>query len=105
MAIKITVPVQTSEGQTSTLYFNITEYYRNKTGSTCQFPVDYYTDETKSTPCEIFEGDLKKKYLLDLSNVVGTNKIEKLAYDKIGASLKAAGLSPQSDETGTWTNY
>ncbi len=105
MAIKVTVPIQTSKGETFTLYFNIVEYYRNKSGNICQFPVAYYTDDTKTIPCEIFEGDLKKTYLLDLSSVVGTDKIEKLAYDKIGAQLKEAGLSPQSDETGSWVNY
>lgn len=105
MAIRLTTPVQTSKGEISTLYFNITEYYRNKLGNKCQFPVEYYTDDTKTTPCEIFEGDLKKTYLLDLSDMIGTDKIEKLAYDKIGADLKEAGLVPQSDESGNWINY
>lgn len=105
MAIKLTTTVQTSAGATSTLYFHIVEYYRNKSGETAQFPVKYYTDDTKATPCEIFEGDLKKVYNLDLSSVAGTEKIEKLAYDAIGAALKAAGLAPQSDETGSWINY
>ena len=104
MAIKITTQIQTSAGATSSLYFHITEYYRNKEGK-AQFPVSYYTDDTKVTPCQIFEGDLKKVYQLDLSEVVGTAKIEKLAYDKIGADLKAAGLAPQSDETGSWVAY
>lgn len=105
MAIKLTTTVQTSAGATSTLYFHIVEYYRNKSGETAQFPVKYYTDDTKATPCEIFEGDLKKVYTLDLSSVAGTEKIEKLAYDAIGAALKVAGLAPQSDETGSWINY
>ena len=105
MAIKVTTQVQTSEGATSTLYFHIVEYYRNKAGDHCQFPVKYYTDDTKSTPCEIFDGDLKMVYNLDLSGVVGTDKIEKLAYDKIGSDLKAAGLAPESDETGSWVAY
>lgn len=105
MAIKVTTQIQTSEGATSTLYFHITEYYRNKAGDKAQFPVKYYTDDTKATPCEIFEGDLKKVYTLDLSGVAGTEKIEKLAYDQIGADLKTAGLAPESDETGSWVAY
>ena len=105
MAIKVTTTVQTSEGATNGLYFHITEYYRNKVGNTCQFPVKYYTDDTKTTPCEIFEGDLKKVFTLDLSGVIGTDKIEKLAYDQIGATLLAAGLAPESDETGSWVAY
>jgi hypothetical protein len=105
MAIKITVPIQTNKGETSTLYFNIVEYYRNKLGDKGQFTVSYYTNETKTVPCEIFEGDLKKTYNLDLSEVVGTDKLEKLVYDAIAANLKDAGLAPESDETGVWVAY
>ena len=105
MAIKINTEVYTSEGPTTGLYFHITEFYRNKEGDSCQFPVKYYTDPDMATACEIFEGGLKKVYTFDLSEVVGTEKTEKLAYDAIGAELKAVGLAPESDGSGEWVAY
>ena len=105
MAIKLGTEIQTSEGAITGLYIHITEYYRNKSGESSTFPVKYYTDETKSTECKIFEGDLKFVYNFDISAEAGTDKIEKIAYDKIGAALFAAGLSPESDESGSWVAY
>ena len=104
MAIKVTNTIQTSGGSTTNLYFHITEFYRNKEGK-AQFPVKYFLDDTKTTEVKIFEGDLKLRYDFDLSEDIGSDKIEKIAYDKIGAELKAAGLTPQSDESGAWVNY
>lgn len=107
MAIKLGTEIQTSEGAVTGLYFHITEFYRNKSGEKSTFPVKYYTDDTKATECKIFEGDLKYVFSYDVSAEVtaGTDKIEKIAYDKIGAALKAAGLAPESDETGSWVAY
>jgi hypothetical protein len=105
MAIKLTDTIQTSEGSTTGLYFNITEFFRWKNGINSQFAVQYYTDDTKTTKCKIFEGDLKYTYTVDISGSIGTDSIEKAAYDAIGAELKAAGLNPQSDESGSWVAY
>jgi len=105
MAIKVTDSTVTSEGTVTTLYFHITEFFRWKNGINSQFAVQYYTDDTKTTKCKIFEGDLKYKYTADISVSIGTDSIEKAAYDAIGAELKAAGLSPESDETGSWVAY
>ena len=104
MAIKVTNTTQTSEGTTTELYFHIVEFYRNKEGKS-QFPVKYFLDETKTKEVKIFEGDLKLRYDFDISAEIGSDKIEKIAYDKIGAELKAAGLTVQSDESGAWVNY
>jgi len=105
MAIKVTDSTATSEGTVTTLYFNITEFFRWKNGINSQFAVQYYTDDTKTTKCDIFEDVLKKKYTVDISATIGTDAIEKAAYDAIGAELLAAGLSPESDETGSWVAY
>jgi hypothetical protein len=107
MAIKVGAEIQTSEGAVTGLYFHILEFYRNKSGERSAFPVKYYTDDTKTTECKIFEGDLKYVFEFDISAEVtaGTDKIEKIAYDKIGAALLAAGLAPESDETGSWVAY
>lgn len=105
MAIKVTNTIQTSGGSTNSLYFHITEFYRNKEGKS-QFPVKYFLDDTKSVEVQIFEGDLKKRYDFELTvEEIGSDKIEKLAYDKIGAELKSKSLTPQSDESGSWVNY
>jgi hypothetical protein len=105
MAIKVTDSTVTSEGVVTTLYFNITEFFRWKNGVNSQFAVQYYTDDTKETKCNIFEGVLKNKYTVDISGSIGTDAIEKAAYDAIGAELKAAGLNPESDSTGSWVAY
>ena len=105
MAIRLTDTIQTSEGSTTTLYFHITEFYRSKDGTNATFPVKFYTNEDKATPCEIFEGDLKKVFNFDISATIGTDAIEKAAYDAIGAALLAAGLNPESDETASWVAY
>jgi hypothetical protein len=104
MAIKVTDTIQTSEGATTELYFHIVEFYRNKEGR-AQFPVKYFLDETKTKEVKIFEGYLKLRYDFDISAEIGSDKIEKIAYDKIGLELKAAGLTVQSDESGAWVNY
>jgi hypothetical protein len=105
MAIRLKAEVQTDKGNTTNLYFHISEFYRHKSG-TAKFPVKYFSDETKSEKVEIFEGDLKKLYEFKLTpEEVGSDKIEKMAYDKIGAVLKDAGLQPESDETGSWVAY
>lgn len=104
MAIRLTNTTQTSGGATTELYFHIVEFYRNKEGKS-QFPVKYFLDESKTTEVKIFEGDLKLRYDFDISEEIGSDKIEKIAYDKIGTELKTAGLTVQSDETGTWINY
>ena len=107
MAIKVTDSTNTSEGTVTTLYFNITEFFRWKNGVNSQFAVQYYTDDTKTTKCKVFtEGKpLQDKYTVDISATIGTDAIEKAAYDAIGAELLAAGLSPESDETGSWVAY
>ena len=104
MGIKVTDSTATSEGTVTTLYFNITEFFRWRSGINSQFAVQYYT-EKGGDKCQIFEGDLKNKYVVDISATIGTDSIEKAAYDAIGAELKAAGLSPESDESGTFVAY
>ena len=106
MGIRVTDSTVTSEGTVTTLYFNITEFFRWKNGVNSQFAVQYYTDDTKATKCLIFEDVLKNKYTeIDLSGTIGTDSIEKAAYDAIGAELKAAGLNVESDESGSWVAY
>lgn len=110
MAIKVTDSIQTSAGATTGLYICICEYYRNKAGDKGKFPVMYYKDETKAEEVEIFDASLndvisKSVYSADISATVGTDKIEKAAYDALGAALKASGLAPESDETGSWVVY
>ena len=105
MAIKVTDSTATSEGTVTTLYFNITQFFRWKNGINSQFAVQYYTDDTKATKCNIFENVLKNTFTADISASIGTDSIEKAAYDAIGAELLAAGLSPESDETGSWVAY
>lgn len=106
MAIKVTTTVQTSEGATDSLYFHIdVVVVQKKDGSQVVYAVKYYTDPTKETPCQIFEGVLKNAYILDVSDTLNDDNIKKVGYDKIGAELKAAGLAPESDETGSWVAY
>jgi hypothetical protein len=105
MAIKLGTEIQTSEGAVTGLYFHVVEFYRNKSGESASFPVKYYTDETKATECKIFEGDLKFVYKFDISATIGTDSIEKAAYNAIVAALKEAGLAPESDESGSWVAY
>lgn len=104
MGIKITDSTVTSEGTVTELYFNITEFFRWKNGINSQFAVQYYTVKG-GAKCDIFEGVLKNKYVLDISASIGVNSIEKAAYDAIGAELKAAGLTPMSDESGSFVAY
>lgn len=104
MGIKVTDSTVTSEGTVTTLYFNITEFFRWKNGINSQFAVQYYTAKD-GTKCNIFEDVLKNKYSVDISASIGTDSIEKAAYDAIGAELKAAGLNPKSDESGSWVAY
>ncbi len=102
MALRVTDSIQTSGGSTTSLYFHITEYYRNKEGKS-QFPVKYFLDDTKTEEVSIFIGDLKMRYDYELTELeIGSDKIEKLAYDKIAEELKAAGLNVESDESGAW---
>lgn len=110
MAIKITDSIQTNKGATTGLYICICEYYRNKAGDKGQFPVMYYKDETKAEEVEIFDASLndvisKSVYRVDISSTIGVEKIEKAAYDALGNALKDSGLTPQSDESGSWVNY
>lgn len=105
MAIKLGTEVQTSKGAVAELYFHVTEFYRNKDGKVSSFPVKYYTDETKEVECKIFEGDLENVFKFDISETIGEKSIEKAAYDSIGSKLKEAGLSPSSDESGSWQLY
>ena len=104
MAIKVTDTIQTSEGATNGLYFHVLEFFRDKEGN-AEFPVKYFLDETKLKEVKIFEGVLKFRYRFNMSSEIGSSTIAKIAYDKIGAELKAAGLTVQSDESGTWINY
>ena len=105
MAIKLKTPVVTTKGTAVDRYFHITEFDRNKSGKS-KFPVKYFLDDTKAQEVKIFEGDLKLVYTFDFTEEeIGSDKIEKLAYDKIGAALKTAGLLPESDETGSWVAY
>lgn len=102
MALRVTNTTQTDKGETTGLYFHITEYYRNKAGQ-CQFPVVYYFDDTKAQAVEIFYGDLKKKYEFKLTeDEIGSDKFEAIAYGKIAQELIAAGLTVESDVTGAW---
>lgn len=102
MALRIKNPTQTSKGETTGLYFHISEYYRNKAGQ-CQFPVVYFKDDSKEDKVEIFYGDLKKKYELKLTeDEIGSDKFEAIAYEKIAEELKAAGFQIESDVTGVW---
>jgi hypothetical protein len=92
MGIRVTDSTVTSEGTTTELYFNITEFFRWKNGINSQFAVQYYKVKD-GDKCQIFEGDLKSTYSVDISATIGTDSIEKAAYDAIGAELKAAGLT------------
>jgi len=106
MAIRLTDTITTSEGSLTNVYFHITQYFRDKDGVNSVFKVQYFTDDTKATECLVFHDELKAQFFVDISSGnVGTDKIEKLAYDKLGADLKAAGLNPESDETGSWVAY
>jgi len=106
MAIRVTIPVTTSEGVISTgTYFNLDELFRNKAGDITNYTPKYYTNEDKVTPCEVFHAALKKAFTPDVSGTIDSAKDSKLAYDAIGAELFAAGLSPESDETGSWVAY
>lgn len=107
MAIRLTTAIDTTKGSATNLYLHVTEFYRNKSGETAQFPVTYYKDETKAEEVIVDHADLPKVFKFDISAEVtaGTDKIEKIAYDKIGASLLAAGLGPESDETASWVAY
>lgn len=106
MGIKLTTEVQTSEGATSSLYLNIEHIaVQTKSGSRVQFGCKFYTDPSKETECKIFEGALKNVYTLDVSGTLNDVNIKKAGYDKIGEILKAAELSPESDETGEWVAY
>ena len=107
MALRVTDSIETSGGATTGLYFHITEYYRNKEGKS-QFPVKYFFDETTDEEgarqdVSILVGDLKMRYDYELTELeIGSDKIEKLAYDKIAEELKTAGLNVESDESGSW---
>ena len=107
MAIRLTVAKDTTKGSASNLYLHITEFYRNKSGESAQFPVQYFKDETKADKVIVDDVDLPSTFTFDISAEVtaGTDKIEKIAYDKIGSALLAAGLAPESDETGSWVAY
>ena len=107
MAIRLKTAIDTTKGSATNLYLHVTEFYRNKSGETSQFPVDYYKDETKAEKVIVDDADLPSVFSFDISAEVTaeTDKIEKIAYDKIGAALLAAGLAPESDETGSWVAY
>ena len=107
MAIKVTTSIDTTKGATTGLYLHITEFYRSKDGSKAQFPVHYYKDDTKADKVTVDNADLPKTFTFDISTEVtsGTDKIEKVAYDKIGDALKTAGFAPESDETESWVAY
>ena len=113
MAIRLTDTIHTSEGSTITLYLRVTNFIRNKTGSEGMFPVEYFTNEDLSTPCKVFIDSLLDMFVFDISTEVSavtatpatTDKIEKMAYEKIGGFLLAEGLNPESDETGAWVAY
>ena len=104
MAIKLTDAIDTTKGSTTGLYFHIVEFYRNKDGQG-QFPVKYYKDETKAEEVKLDNENLPLVFKFDISATIGVEAIEKAAYDAIGASLKAEGLAPESDETGSWVAY
>jgi len=105
MALKITNATPTSKGETTELYFHITEYYRNKDGY-CMFPVAYFKNESKEDRVEIFYGDLKKKFEFQLTaEEIGAEKIESIAYNKIAESLIECGKTVQSDVSGKWVPY
>ena len=104
MAIKLTTSIDTTKGVTTELYFHIVEFYRTKDGAG-QFPVKYYFDETKTQEVKLDNENLPLVFKVDISGTIGTDKIEKAAYDAIGATLKAASLSPESDESGSWVAY
>lgn len=102
MALRIKNTTQTNKGETTGLYFHISEYYRNKAGQ-CQFPAVYFKDDSKEDKVEIFYGDLKKKYEFSLTaDEIGSDKIEAIAYGKIAQELKAADFQVESDVTGVW---
>lgn len=105
MALKVTNATPTSKGETTELYFHITEYYRNKDGY-CMFPVVYFKNESKEDRVEIFYGDLKKKFEFQLEpEEIGVEKIETMAYNKIAEVLIECGKTVQSDVSGKWVQY
>lgn len=109
MALKVTDTIQTSGGATSEIYFHITEYYRDKSGKNSNFPVQYWMSQASynngDEPVQIFVKDLQFNFKVDLSEVIGTDKMEKLVYDKIASKLKTAGLSVWGDASGDWVQY
>ena len=86
MAIKVTTSIDTTKGTTTELYFHIVEFYRTKDGSG-QFPVKYYFDETKAQEVKLDNENLPLVFKVDISGTIVTDKIEKAAYDAIGAIL------------------
>lgn len=107
MAIRLTVTQDTTKGSAANLYLHITDFFRTKEGSSTRFTVQYFKDETKAQEVIVDNPNLPTIFTPDISTEVtaGTEKIEKIAYDKIGAALLAAGLAPESDETESWVAY
>jgi len=105
MALRITDQIETSAGSTTGLYFHVYEYFRDKDGS-AKFPVSYFFDDTKASgSVSLLWGDIKQRYdYVFTAQEIGSDSIEKLAYDKIAAELKAAGYSVESDATGNWVS-
>jgi hypothetical protein len=103
MALRITDQIETSAGSTTGLYFHVYEYFRDKDGS-AKFPVSYFFDETKASgSVSLLWGDIKQRYDYTLTaQEIGSDSIEKIAYNNIAAELKAAGYVVESDETGSW---
>ena len=87
------------------VYGHITEYYSNKIGDRSQFPVKWYLNDSKEVVVDPNIHGLSKMFCLDISAEKGPDKIEKIAYNKIGSILKEDGFLPQSDESGEWMDY
>ncbi len=107
MAIKLGVSIESDKGTIANAYGVIPEFYRDKSGKNAQFPMEWYEDDTKDVRITPYHKDVLPSYNKDISADVtaGNIKIEKSAYDNAGALLLAAGLSPESDETGSWVAY
>lgn len=94
-------------------YVQGVQFYANKEGED-SIVVRYFEDDTKAkviTPDEyiVVNGNAEKILSLghkfDLEDIPNGTPIKKALYDVLGAKYKAAGLEPESDESGSWVKY
>jgi len=94
MGLKVTTSTATSEGNTSSLYLHITEFYQNKEG-VVQLPVKYY--KTKGGAEVSVFPPFEKVFKYQLENIEnGPQELtegltKEQCYEKVKATLVAAG--------------